>query len=99
MAQQAVHSITRLNLQAHWLQDAIPVIKEFVQQTQNEPGCVYMNFYQDSDSDANVVFVSEFRSEDDYKVHDTSPWHQSIIEYLSDKLAGLPERTNLTKLC
>ena len=91
--------MTSLNLQEKYLEEAIPEITKFVQQTQNESGCVYMNFYQSVDNATNIIFVSEFRSEDDYKVHDTSPWHQSIIEYLSDKLAGLPERTNLTKIC
>ena len=99
MNQHSINSITSLNIQEQYLDEAIPVIEKFVQQTQNEPGCAYMNFYQSKDSASNIVFVSEFKSEDDYKVHDTSPWHQSIIEYLSDKLAGLPERTNLTKLC
>jgi quinol monooxygenase YgiN len=99
MDKQSIHSMTSLNIKEEYLADAIPVITNFVQQTQKESGCIYMNFFQSMDTASNVVFVSKFRSEDDYKVHDTSPWHQSIIEYLSDKLAGLPERTNLTKIC
>ena len=84
--------MAHLTVKEKHIKELIILFKEVVERTRQEKGCLQMELFQNKKQPAEFVFISEFVDVQAFELHDLSEWHKELINKLSGKMVGVPNR-------
>jgi quinol monooxygenase YgiN len=98
MGNKSIHRMAHLTVKEKYIKELIILFKEFVQRTRQEKGCLQMELYQNKKQPVEFVFISEFVDVKAFELHDLSELHKELINKLSGKIVGVPNRGEYNNL-